>query len=94
MLRFHPAALEKFMESALYCEEARPRLGQLFREAVRIGLDRIMAQPEIGAVWRGTRRLVVDGFRYDIVYRSVDADLEVPALAHHRRRPWYWRRRV
>lgn len=25
------------------------RLGQLFREAVRIGLDRIMAQPEIGA---------------------------------------------
>ncbi len=94
MLRFHPAAQEEFVESALYYEAARPGLGQLFREAVRIGLDRIMAQPEIGAVRRGTRRLVVDGFPYDIVYRSVDADLEVLALAHHRRRPWYWRRRV
>ena len=93
-LRFHPAAQDEFIESTLYYEAARPGLGQQFRDAVRVGLDRIVVRPEIGATRRGARTLMVDGFPYDIVYRVADSDLEVLALAHHRRRPGYWRRRV
>lgn len=37
---------------------------------------------------------MVSGFPYDIVYRVTTADLEVLAVAHHRRRPGYWRRRA
>ena len=55
-----------------------------------IGLSPIRSLVPCGV----TRRLMVDGFPYDVVYRAhVDA-IEVLALAHHRRRPGYWRRRV
>jgi toxin ParE1/3/4 len=92
--RFHPEAQEEFIESALYYESTRPGLGQQFRDAVRAGLDRIVGHPEIGAARRNARILMVDGFPYDIVYRAAGSHLEVLALAHHRRRPGYWRRRV
>ena len=52
-LRFHPAAQDEFIESTLYYEAARPGLGQQFRDAVRVGLDRIVVHPEIGATRRG-----------------------------------------
>lgn len=93
-LRLHPAARDEFIESTLYYQAARLGLGAQFRDAVRVGLDQIVVHPEIGATWRGARTLMVDGFPYDIDYRVVDSDLEVLALAHHRRRPGYWRRRV
>jgi len=93
-LRFHPAAQDEFIESALYYEAARPSLGKQFSDAVRVGFDRIVVHPEMGATRRGARTVMVDGFPYDIVYRVVGSDLEVLALAHHRRRPGYWRRRV
>ena len=93
-LRFHPEAQDEFIESTLYYEAARLGLGQQFRDAVRVGLDRIVVHPEIGVTRRGARTLMVDGFPYDIVYRVADSDLEVLALAHHCRRPGYWRRRV
>ena len=81
MLRFHPAAQDEFIESTLYYEAARPGLGQQFRDAVRVGLDRIVVHPEIGATRRGAMTLLVDGFPYDIVYRIADSDLDVLALA-------------
>lgn len=93
-LRFHPAAQDELIESALYYETARPGLGTSFRDTVQAVLDRIVAHPEIGASRRSTRRVMVAGFPYDIVYRVTPPDLEVLAVAHHRRRPGYWRRRA
>jgi plasmid stabilization system protein ParE len=93
-LRFHPAAQDELIESALYYEAARTGLGVAFRDAVRMVLDRLLEHPESGELRPGTRRLVVSGFPYDIVYRVTPMDLEVLAVAHHRRRPGYWRRRA
>ena len=93
-LQFHPAAQDEFVETAAFYEGAGVGLGAQFREAVRAGLDRIVAHPEIGTRRGATRRLVVDGFPFDVVYRVQEATIDVLALAHHRRRPGYWRRRV
>lgn len=93
-LRFHPAAQDELIESALYYEAARPGLGVTFRGAVRAVLDRLIEHPELGETRRGTRRLMVAGFPYDIIYRVMAVDIEVLAIAHHRRRPGYWRRRA
>lgn len=93
-LQFHPAAQDEFVETVVFYEGRGVGLGHQFRDAVRVVLDRILAHPELGAPRRATRRLMIDGFPYDVVYR-VDADtIDVLALAHHRRRPGYWRRRV
>ena len=93
-LQFHPAAQDEFVETVDYYEAAGAGLGHQFLAAVRACLDRILAHPEIGVRRRATRRLVVDGFPYDVVYRVQPDAIEVLALAHHRRRPGYWRRRV
>lgn len=92
-LRFHPAAQDEFVATVMFYEAARPGLGEQFRDAVQVVLDHILAHLEIGAERRGARRLIVAGFPYDIVYRETNSALEVLAVAHHRRRPGYWRQR-
>lgn len=93
-LRFHPQAQDEFEESVAYYDAAREGLGLQFRDAVRQSLDRVTAAPEIGEARGVTRRLPVNGFPYHVVYRATLAEIVVIALAHHRRRPGYWRRRA
>ena len=93
-LRFHPAAQDELIATAMYYEAARPGLGQQFRDSVQVVLDRLLAHPELGEERRGARRLMVAGFPYDIVYRTTNSALEVLAVAHHSRRPGYWSRRA
>ena len=40
-----------------------------------------------------TRRIVFLHFPFDLVYRMKGETIEIVAVAHHRRRPWYWRNR-
>jgi plasmid stabilization system protein ParE len=93
-LQFHPAARDEFIATVMYYEAARLGLGERFRDAVQVVLDHILTHPEIGEERRRARRLTVAGFPYDIVYRSSTSAIEVLAVAHHRRRPGYWRRRA
>ena len=50
------------------------------------------------AVWphfeAGTRRYVLRKFPYSLIYREIPTGIEVVALAHHKRRPRYWRGRL
>ena len=41
----------------------------------------------------GTRRFMLPNFPFSIVYRVQQDAVEVVAVAHHRRRPGYWRGR-
>ncbi len=40
------------------------------------------------------RRYRIIGFPYNILYRLVGSEIEVLAIAAHRRRPDYWRERL
>jgi plasmid stabilization system protein ParE len=58
-------------------------------------LDRaVLLIRETPDVWpsfeAGTRRYVLHGFPYSIIYREARDTLQVIALAHHKRRPDYW----
>lgn len=79
--RFRPTAQEEFIESALYYEAAGARLGQQFRDAVKVGVDRVAANPEVGIARQNMRQVVVEGFPFNIVYRIVDADRK-PSWRH------------
>ena len=40
-----------------------------------------------------TRRVVFPRFPFDLIFRTKGKAMEIVAVAHHRRRPFYWRTR-
>jgi toxin ParE1/3/4 len=56
--------------------------------------DRIAMGPQQGSPYLyGTRRFVLQRFPFSTVYVSL-AQGYIIAIAHHRRKPGYWRRRL
>jgi toxin ParE1/3/4 len=92
--RFIAAAREEFLAEVAYYEAAQDRLGGRFTTAVEQALARALLFPEAGPPGiAGTRRVHVRGFPFAIVYRSDAQGIVVIAVAHHARRPGYWRSR-
>ena len=95
-VRIAASAIEEFREAVRWYEERRPGLGGAFLEAVNSALARIKEHPAIGtgSVEEGrTRRVLVTGFPYQVVYTVRPTEVFVVAVAHLRRRPGYWARR-
>ena len=60
-------------------------------QSVRLLADRPEAWPPFEA---GTRRVVVQQYPFSIIFRVHEQTIQIVAVAHHRRRPSYWRRRA
>ena len=91
----HPEAQQDLREAAaFYREEAGAELAQsLLREFER-SVELLLAHPGLGVIWRhGKRRLVMRRFRYALIYTVVGYEIRILAVAHHSRRPGYWRAR-
>jgi toxin ParE1/3/4 len=91
----HPAAAEELQAAAIfYATQANRQLGAaLLAEFERV-LTLLAGQPELGSVWIAeTRRFALRRFPFNVVYRAQTGQLLIVALAHHRRRPGYWRHR-
>ena len=94
-LTFHPEARDEFVAAVAYYDAAVPGLGDRFVFAVRRATDLIRRHPAVGTPRRAkSRRVLVTGFPYDVVYQVREDVVEVLAIAHQRRRPGYWRNRV
>jgi toxin ParE1/3/4 len=92
---FLPAAREEFLTAAEYYEAASPGLGAEFVEDVERAVKRLATFPKHGSPYvSDTRRLVLRRFPFDIVYLEVERKLIVVAVAHQRRKPFYWRDRL
>ena len=91
----HPAAEADLRDAAeYYRERADSALAQaLFTEFER-AMQLLVQHPLVGALWRhGKRRLVMKHFPYSIIYSVSGEEIRVLAVAHHSRRPGYWRKR-
>ena len=64
--------------------------------AVDATLERIEQSPERFSVLfePDIRSAKVKRFPYRVVYLIIDSDIDVIAVAHAKRRPAYWRRRL
>lgn len=93
---FSPEAEDEFTDTALRYERARPGYGFRFRDAVYAARERIAAHPEIGEQVPRVpcRQYPATGFPYNLVYIDGPDAIEVIAVAHHKRRPGYWKRRL
>lgn len=69
--------------------------GLLFVEAIEYEVARLVEFPLIGKpIIRGARRWVLRDWPYSIIYQPILGGVYIIAIAHHSRRPNYWRRRL
>ena len=91
----HPAARLEMREAADFYDSQRPGLGGEFLDAIEIAVRQVLKYPEASPVVLGQiRRCEVPGFPYSIAYSVREGDINVSAVAHNSRRPFYWRNRV
>ncbi|MBI2571102.1 MAG: hypothetical protein HYV63_29200 [Candidatus Schekmanbacteria bacterium] len=99
-IRILQEAAEEAIEAAAWYERERAGLGVEFSQAVDAAID--LLEKEIvpltnmpgAAGSRGAKRLVLKRFPYDIVVWELPEEVVVIAVAHHSRRPGYWRGRL
>jgi toxin ParE1/3/4 len=91
----HPEAQADLRKAAeFYREQAGTALSQSFLAEFEHSVSLLMQHPRLGAMWRhGKRRLVTRRFPFSIIYTVVSDQLRILAVAHHSRRPGYWRAR-
>jgi toxin ParE1/3/4 len=88
-------ARRELTEARDYYDEQRPGYGERFVEAVEAEFALLVQFPEIGIRIRNhVRRRTITRWPYGIVYMIRGDELVVIAIAHHSRRPEYWRSRV
>lgn len=87
-----PAALAELHDAAaFYTLKANVELGLAFVTEFERTANFVLANPLIGAVFRGDRRhYIFRRFPYSIIYHVTAEELRILAVAHHRRRPGYW----
>jgi plasmid stabilization system protein ParE len=93
---FHPEAATEYAEHVAFYESLRTGLGARFHAAVKAVVANACKTP---ARYRiefppTIRRARVQGFPYNVIFREVDGNIQVLAVAHHRRRPLYWLNRL
>jgi plasmid stabilization system protein ParE len=93
--RFLAPAQAELLEGISYYSAIKAELGLRFEQAVADAVRSAVAHPERGAPRsRNTRRWLPKSFPYGLIYRASEAEVLVVAVAHQRKRPEYWARRV
>ena len=93
-LLFLPAARAEVREAFDWYHARSPRAAARFLAEVNRATLLIRETATVWPVFEaGTRRYILNGFPYSVIYREVGDDLHVVAVAHHRRRPGYWHSR-
>ncbi|MBS0365920.1 MAG: type II toxin-antitoxin system RelE/ParE family toxin [Proteobacteria bacterium] len=94
-VRFHPLAADEAEAARRWYYERNASLSNAFRHELDAAVQNIADGPERWPTYPGkSRRYLLHRFPYSVVYRLRADVVEVMAVAHHRRRPGYWRDRL
>jgi toxin ParE1/3/4 len=89
--RFLPDARAELLEAIAYYSSIRADLGARFEREVSGAVRSAVEHPERGAPRpNDTRRWLVRGFPFGVIYRATDEEVLIVAIAHQRKQPEYW----
>ena len=92
--RFPTESRDELDAAAEHYDRQRRGLGFEFLQAVESTIQTLLPDPSSWpVVARKFRRCRVWRFPYDVIFRFHDETAVIFAVAHHHRRPSYWRRR-
>lgn len=93
-LRLHPKAFEEAETAHRWYAERNRVAAQSFLFELDHSVGRVAESPERWPKYgRGARRYVFPRFPFSLIYRIKEDIVEVVAIAHHKRKPGYWRYR-
>jgi len=91
----HPEAVAEARAAAQWYRERSALAADAFLAGLDLAVERIAENPEVYPHYvRGTRRYLLQRFPFYLVYREHPEKLELVAIAHGRRRPGYWKKRI
>lgn len=92
---FHPNADAELTEATCYYESRQPGLGADFLAEVERSLDQILTNPEaFQKIGKRVRRKFLWRFPYNLIFAVYPECIRIVAVAHQKRRPFYWRKRL
>jgi plasmid stabilization system protein ParE len=93
-VEFHEAAELELNEAADFYDLRDPGLGGAFLDEVERSLDQIVRHPVAAPRAQGVvRKRILGRFPYSILYSIHEDQIRILAIAHQKRRPFYWRGR-
>lgn len=93
--RFLEPAESELEDAVTYFDQQLSGLGDRFQREIEHTIALIVQYPEAGsALTKRVRKFRVRKFRYSIIYVPDDHEVLIVAVAHHRKRPGYWRNRL
>ena len=90
----HPAAARDLRLATAFYRERDQDIAIDFVKAVDHAFAAIIASPSRWPIRNGWRRYQLHRFPFMIAYRPAGDLIEIGAIAHHKRRPDYWTRRL
>jgi hypothetical protein len=92
----HPAAVLEHEEQANWYDARVPGLGDRYNAALVSVVSRICESPRsfrIGTM-PGIRVAVLRDFPFNVMFRETSREIQILAVAAHRKRPGYWLGRI
>lgn len=88
----HPEAAEEHKKQVAHYEEIQSGLGRRYHAEFQNVLVMVCNSPTRSRIVLAPniRRCMLKVFHFDVIYREVDGQVQVLAVAHHRRQPGYW----
>lgn len=92
---FHPAARREFHAADDWYAARSPEASAAFLAAISDALQNVTSSPRRwpGYLY-GTRRFVLQRFPFSVIYLDDPDQVRVVAVAHAKRKPGYWKRRI
>lgn len=91
---FHPEAAEEVETARQWYAERSPPVAGAFLVELDLAVERVREAPHRWPRYGiGARRYILPRFPFSMIYRVQAELIEVVAVAHHRRKPGYWKSR-
>ncbi len=91
---FHTEAAVEVETARQWYAERNPAAAASFLAELDLAVERIREAPQRWPRYaKGARRFILPRFPFSVIYRVKGELIEVVAVAHHRRRPGYWKSR-
>lgn len=93
--RFLTPAEDEITEATLFYEDASVGLGGDFLSDVQRSINQLCRYPKAGTpITADLRRMSLRRFPFNIIYSEQPSSILIISIAHHRKKPDYWRSRI